>query len=180
MVAVFASASSAQGVSPTFPQRTVASAAVNDSLSIGDLLDIKSVSVADLTSDGKWLAITVSLRRDGLGNDFSRDGDPTYLRGAPVELLVVDTKSLAQRPVFRGKTVVRGVTWSPDGSRLAMFVVTNGAQQLQVWDRATGRITSPVVPQGQYIAENSELRWSDDGKSLAFALRTNAWKERAK
>jgi dipeptidyl aminopeptidase/acylaminoacyl peptidase len=136
--------------------------------------------VADLTSDGKWLAITVSLRRDGLGNDFSRDGDPTYLRGAPVELLVVDTKSLAQRPVFRGKTVVRGVTWSPDGSRLAMFVVTNGAQQLQVWDRATGRITSPVVPQGQYIAENSELRWSDDGKSLAFALRTNAWKERAK
>src|SRR5687768_5923871 len=127
------------------PTRTTASAVTptDDSLRVADVLDIKSVNVADLSADGRWLAITVSVRRDGLGIDYSRDGDPTYLRGTPVELLIVDTKSLAQRPVFRGKTVVRGVTWSPDGSRLAMFVVTNGAQQLQVWDRATGRTTSP-------------------------------------
>src|SRR5688572_2098598 len=171
----------AQGVNPTFPARTPSSAASTaDSLTVRDVLDIKSVSVADLSNDGKWLALTVSLRRDGLGADFSRDGDPTYLRGTPAELLIVDTRSLAQRPVFRGKTIVRGTTWSPDASRLAMFVVANEAQQLQVWDRASGRITSPVLPQGFYIAENSELRWTDDGKSLAFALRANAWKDRAK
>jgi dipeptidyl aminopeptidase/acylaminoacyl peptidase len=166
----------------TFPNRapTAAAATANDSLTIRDILDMKTVSVADLSSDGKWLAITVALRREGLGNDFSRDGDPTYIRGNPVELLIVDTKSLAQRPVFKGKTVVRGTTWSPDGAKLAMFVVNNETQQLQVWDRVTGRVTSPVLPQGQYIAENSELRWSSDGKSLAFALRMNAWKERAK
>ena len=61
-----------------------------------------------------------------------------------------------------------------------MFVVANDAQQLQVWDRASGKVTSPVLPAGQYIAENSELRWTADGKSLAFAMRNNAWKERAK
>jgi dipeptidyl aminopeptidase/acylaminoacyl peptidase len=165
----------------TFPARTpTPNAVASDSLGIRDLLDIKTVSVADLSSDGQWLALTVSLRRDGLGNDFSRDGDPTYLRGAPVELLVVDTKSLAQRPVFRGKTNVRGTTWSPDGSRLAMFIVANQSQQLQVWDRVSGRVTSPTLPAGHYIAENSELRWTADGKSLAFALRNSAWKERAK
>ncbi len=181
-LACLASVTGAQGGSgPTFPARTPASATVAaESLGIRDLLDLKTVSVADLSSDGKWLAITVTVRRDGLGNDFSRDGDPTYLRGTPAELLVVDTKSLAQRPVFRGKTVVRSATWSPDASRLAMFVIANEAQQLQVWDRASGRVTSPVLPQGQYIAENSELRWSGDGKALAFALRSNAWKERAK
>lgn len=166
----------------TFPTRATPAALPlsADALGIRDILGMRTVSVADLSSDGRWLAVTVSLRRDGLGVDFSRDGDPTYLRGSPVELLVVDTKSLAQRPVFRGKTIVRGVSWSPDASRLAMFVVAHDAQQLQVWDRATGRITTPVIPAGQYIAENSELRWSSDGKSLAFALRANAWRERAK
>ena len=159
---------------------TAAAAATNDSLTVRDILDIRTVSPADLSADGRWLAITVALRRDGLGNDFSRDGDPTYLRGSPVELLVVDTRSLAQRPVFRAKTIVRNVTWSPDASRLAMFVVANQNQQLQVWDRATGRLTTAVIPPGQYIAENSELRWTHDGKSLAFALRANAWKERAR
>ena len=175
--------SAAVGAQPnvTFPTGSPAGISISaDSLTARDILDIRTTSVADLSSDGKWLALTVSLRRDGLGADFSRDGDPTYLRATPVELLIVDTKSLAQRPVFRAKTAVRGTTWSPDASRLAMFVVANEAQQLQVWDRTTGRITSPVLPQGYYIAENSELRWSGDGKSLAFALRSNAWKERAK
>ena len=182
LVAAFISSAGAQAQSTiTFPSGSPRAVAVADStLSVRDILDIKTTSVADLSSDGKWLAVTVSLRRDGLGADFSRDGDPTYLRVTPIELLVVDTKSLAQRPVFRAKTAVRGTTWSPDASRLAMFVVANEAQQLQVWDRVTGRITSPVLPQGHYIAENSELRWSGDGKSLAFALRSNGWKERAK
>jgi dipeptidyl aminopeptidase/acylaminoacyl peptidase len=166
---------------PTFPARApTATTVAAESLGIRDLLDLRSVAVSDLSADGRWLAMTVSVRRDGLGVDFSRDGDPTYVRGAPAELLVVDTKSLAQRPVFRGKTAVRAATWSPDASRLAMFVISNEALQLQVWDRASGRVASPQLPQGQYIAENSELRWTGDGKALAFALRSNAWKERAR
>src|SRR5262245_45265492 len=139
-IVAFATATSAQTV--TFPNRsnTVAGASLADSLSIKDILDMRTVSVADLSRDGRWRAITVNVRRDGLGVDFSRDGDPTYLRSQPAELLVVDTKSLAQRPVFRTKTTVRSVSWSPDASRLAMFVVTNESQQLQVWDRASGKV----------------------------------------
>ena len=181
-IGVLALATLASAQTVTFPNRATATAGATaaDSLSIKDILDMRTASVADLSSDGRWLAITVGVRRDGLGVDFSRDGDPTYLRSTPTELLIVDTKSLAQRPVFKGKTTVRSVTWSPDASRLAMFVVSNEAQQLQVWDRASGKVTSPVLPAGQYIAENSELRWTADGKSLAFALRTNEWKDRAR
>ncbi|HEX9564920.1 MAG TPA: prolyl oligopeptidase family serine peptidase [Gemmatimonadaceae bacterium] len=164
----------------TFPTPGVPAVAVaSESLTIADLLDLKTASVADLSSDGRWLAVTITVRRDGLGADGSRDGDPTYVRGTPAELLVIDTRSLAQRPVFRAKAAVRGVTWSPDANRLAMLVLENGAWAVQVWDRATGRFTRPTLSAGQYVAENSELRWSGDGRSLGFASRSTAWKARA-
>ena len=98
----------------------------SDSLTVRDLLDISSASVGDLSSDGRWLALTVTVRRDGLGVDFSRDGDPTYLLGTPAQLLVVDTRTLAQRPVFRTKMIVRGVTWSPSRQRARGRVAGGG------------------------------------------------------
>lgn len=150
-----------------------------DSLVIGDLLDMRTASIADLSADGRWLAVTVTVRRDALGVDGSRDGDPTYLRVTPAELLVIDTRSLAQRPVFRTRTAVRNVAWSPDGTRLAMLVLEKDVLSVQVWDRTTGRFASPALPQGRYVAENSELRWSGDGRSVAFALRSSEWKARA-
>ena len=155
-----------------------------DSLGIRDLLDINTVAVSDLSADGRWLAITVGLRRDNLGVDGSRDNDPTYVRGAPVRLLVVDTRSLAQRTVFNGKKPVRAAVWSPDGAKLALLTIEAEALQVSTWDRATGAITVMKLPAaqyaGQYIAENTELRWTDDGKSVVFAARTEAWKARAK
>lgn len=151
-----------------------------DSLGIRDLLDIATTSVADLSADGLWLAVTVTTRRDQLGAEAVRDGDPTYLRAVPTRLLVLDTKSLAQRAVFPDKKAVRTATWSPDGTRLAILLVENEALQVLVWNRAIGKFTSPKIPAGQYVAENSELRWTDDGAALAFALRTTAWKAKAK
>jgi len=151
-----------------------------DSLTIRDLLDITTASVADLSSDGRWLAMTIAQRRDNLGAEASRTGDPTYVRSAAVRLVVIDTRSLAQREVFKGKRMVRTALWSPDGTKLAILTVENEALQLGLWDRANGAVTAAKLPAGQYIAENTELRWSDDGKSLAFAVRADAWKVKAK
>lgn len=164
-----------QGATATAP----APSAV-DSFTIRDLADIRSASVRDLSSDGRWLAVTVTSRRDGFGTDFHRDGDPTYLRGAVTELLVIDTRSMEQRPVFRTKVHVREASWSPDGSRLALLVLENDALHVRVWERATGRLTSARLPAGQYVAENSELEWMRNGAGLVFATRTEAWKARAR
>ncbi len=150
-----------------------------DTLGIRDLLDVRTVNVADLSADGEWVAVTIGVRRDGFGVDYTRDGDPTYLRGSPVELLVVNTRTLERRAVFKTRTLVRNAVWSPDGARLAMFVIDQDVQRLQVWDRATGKLITARIPAGQYIAELSELRWSGDGKSLAFAVRSDAWRARA-
>ena len=160
--------------------RRPARASADDSLGVHDLLDVSTSVVADLSADGRWLALLLSSRRDALGGDFRRDGDPTYLRATPAQLLVVDTKSLAQRPVFRTRTAVREVTWSPDGARLALFVVDSSGQRLTLWDRASGKVTTARLPAGQYIAENSELRWSKDGTSIAFAARAVEWRARAR
>ena len=166
--------------SPSAHAALSSTAAPADSLGIRDLLGINTVSIADLSADGRWLAITVSQRRDLLGADGSRDNDPTYLRQAPARLVVVDTRSLAQRDVFKVKKTVRTATWSPDAAKLAMLVVENDAVQVVLWDRASGATTTAKLPAGQYVAENSELRWSEDGKTLAFAVRADAWRATAK
>lgn len=171
----------AVGVAPVRAQAaTRPVAATADSLGIRDLLGINTVSIVDLSDDGRWLAVSVSQRRDLLGADGTRDNDPTYLRQAPARLVVVDTRTLAQRDVFKVKKTVRTAAWSPDASRLAMLVVENDAVQVLLWVRASGVTASPRLPAGQYVAENSELRWSEDGKTLAFAARSEAWKASAK
>ena len=165
--------------SPTAP-RTRAAPAVADSLGIRDLLDIATTSVADLSPDGRWLAVSIATRRDALGADFTRDGDPTYLRASLARLVIVDTKSGAQRPVWTQKRTFRTPIWSPDGSRLALLLLENDAWQVLIWDRASGKFTSAKMPAGRYVAENSELRWTRDGSALVFAARSEAWKVEAK
>lgn len=162
------------------PPNQVAASTVADSLTIRDILDLNTAAILDLSADGRWLVMSISQRRDGLGVDGSRDNDPTYLRGTPVRLLVVDTRSLAQRAVFTGKKVVRTATWAPDGSMLGLLTLEGDALQVSTWDRATGATRVARLPAGQYVAENSELRWTEDGKSLAFAAREEPWKGRAR
>lgn len=147
-----------------------------DSLTAADLLAVASASIADLSDDGAWLALTVSTRGDNLGAVAARDGDPSYLRVTPVELHAVETRTLARRAVFAGKRRVRGATWSPDASRLAYLELAGDRFRIVVWERATGRTTVARMPQGHYVAENSELRWNGDGTQLHFALRTDAWR----
>ncbi len=147
-----------------------------DSLRAADLLDVASATIADLSDDGRWLALSMSRRRDGLGVEAARDGDPSYLRVVPVELFTVDTRTLERRAVFTGKRPVRGATWSPDGSRLAYLEAANDRLRIVVWERANGRVTTSRLAAGTYVAENSELRWNGDGSRLHFALRTDAWR----
>jgi len=62
-------------------ERPRAIAAAKDSLfTAEDGLEVVSYTALDLTSDGRWLAAKSASRRDLLGVDYRRDGDPTYIR----------------------------------------------------------------------------------------------------
>jgi dipeptidyl aminopeptidase/acylaminoacyl peptidase len=144
-----------------------------------DGLDVVAYTAHDLTDDGRWLAATSTSRRDVLGVDYRRDGDPSYVRPAALRLWVIDTRSGAARAVFPDKRNVRGMSWSPDGSRLAFLLYDPRAGVFEpvVWERATGRTTTARIPAGRYVAENSELRWTEDGRRLVFTLHSTAWRK---
>jgi hypothetical protein len=51
-----------------------------------DALEINTYAIADLSDDGKWIALTQQVRRDAYGTDYRHDGDPTYVHPVPVRL----------------------------------------------------------------------------------------------
>jgi dipeptidyl aminopeptidase/acylaminoacyl peptidase len=144
--------------------------------SIDDALNVVSYVQTDLSDDGRWLATVSTVRRDNFGVDYRRDGDPTYIRPAAGTVLVIETATGKSRAIFPDKRNVKSLAWSPDGSRLAMLVVHNEAFEPVIWERSTGRLTTVQAPAGSYVAENSDVRWTDDGASIVFALHSDAWK----
>ncbi len=144
-----------------------------------DALGITTAQVADLSADGRWLLLTTATRRDGLGVDYRRDTDPTYIRVSPAQLSLIDTRDGAERKVFAAKETVRSAVLSPDGSRVGVLVLRNDKFEPVIWDRTTGRARTLPVPAGFYVAEGSDVKWSGDGTRILVSLHTDAWKREA-
>ena len=144
--------------------------------SIDDALNVVNYSQTDLSDDGRWLATVSAARRDGLGVDYRRDGDPTYIRPTAGTVWVIETSTGKSRALFSDKRNVKSLAWSPDGTRLAMLALHNEAFEPVIWERATNRLTTVQPPAGSYVAENSDVRWTSDGASIVFALHSDAWK----
>ena len=53
---------------------------------VDDLLDVTNVNIADLSTDGRWLAATSGSLRDRIGIDNHRFGDPTYIAPSLVDI----------------------------------------------------------------------------------------------
>jgi dipeptidyl aminopeptidase/acylaminoacyl peptidase len=155
---------------------TAQSAAPKPTFSIDDALNVVSYSQSDLSDDGQWLATVSAIRRDGLGVDYRRDGDPSYIRPAAGTVWVIETATGKARALFPDKRNVRSLAWSPDGMRLAMLVLRNEAFEPAIWERATGRMTTVQPSAGSYVSENSDVRWTNDGASIVFSLHRDSWK----
>src|ERR1700753_2260233 len=80
-----------------------------------DALAVDAYAISDLTDDGRYLAVIETVRRDTYGQEFRRDGDPSYTRAIPSRLEVIDTKSGAMQQVFADKRTIKAVRWTPDG-----------------------------------------------------------------
>ena len=146
----------------------------------GDALDVSTYAIADMTHDGRWLALTQSVRRDGFGNDYRHDGDPTYVHATPVRLWAVDARSGQRTPVFADKRAVRAMKWSPDGSQLAMLAWNGDTWEPVVWTRASNKLATLKLPAGKYVAETSDLRWEPSGSRIVFTIHTADWRKKAR
>ena len=143
-------------------------------------LDVMSGSIADVTSDGRWLAVTVQSRRDRTDVDHMRFGDPTYVSPASTRVLLIETTSGDQEWLFGDPVQVRGLAWSPDDTQLGYFLMVGGQYQLRVYDTESGNTRSVNLGTAKEISSNSPLIWAPDGSSVLLSLRPEAWAEEAR
>src|SRR5258706_15064375 len=109
------------------------------SFNVDDLLNVVSVSAADVSDDGRWIAATSASLRDRIGIDNSRFGDPTYFAPSNTDVLVIDTQTGKSQKLFAEKRQVRQLKWSPDGSRLAMLAMKGDLFEPMIWERASNQ-----------------------------------------
>ena len=143
-------------------------------------LDVMSGSIADVTSDGQWLAVTVQSRRDRTDVDHMRFGDPTYVSPASTRVLLIETTSGDQEWLFGDPVQVRGLTWSPDDTQLGYFLMVGGQYQLRMYNIESGNTRSVSLGTTKEISSNSPLIWAPDGSSVLLSLRPEAWAEEAR
>ncbi len=164
----------------------------------GIALDVQGVSIAAVTDDGSRVAATVRTRRDRTGVDHQRYGDPTYISPTTTRLMVIDTRSGERTWVHEEPAQLRGFEWSPDGGRLAYFIVEDGGSgegvgsgdggrsgeggryRLRIFDASTGRARTVALRTDRAIASSSPLVWSPDGAMLLIGLRPDGWAAEAR
>ena len=168
-----------QGVAQSPTPQVALTRAASPLFSAADALDINTYAIADLSDDGKWVALTQSVRRDAYGTDYRHDGDPTYVKPTPVRLWAVDAENGQRQAIFLEKRPVRGMHWSPDGSQLAFLAWNGDLFEPAVWTRATGKVATLKMPPGKYVAETSDIRWTKRGEVI-IAVRTTEWRQKAR
>jgi dipeptidyl aminopeptidase/acylaminoacyl peptidase len=146
-----------------------------------DMLKVVTVSVLDLSEDGRLVAVTERRGYDNAEVDNYRYGDPTYLAPTAVRLAVIDTFTGGRTlPLGDRLLNVRQAAFSRDGQRLAVLVAAAGPNAgaprvaLFVWSAATGASAEVVVKSANALAANSSLEWSADGARVIASLRNPA------
>jgi dipeptidyl aminopeptidase/acylaminoacyl peptidase len=147
---------------------------------VDDLLHVANAAIGDVSADGRFVAITVSTLEDRIGIDNHRFGDPTYIAPNRMDLIVFDTQSGTSRKLLPERTQVRGLKWSPDGSRLALFALRGNAFEARIWERAAAKFTVIAPPSGKSIDDSGEFYWTPDSARLILPLHSADWSDRAR
>jgi len=142
---------------------------------IDDALNVRTSRIEDVSADGRWVALTVRVRRDALLVDNARYGDPTYVSPSLAEFQLIDATTGQTRAIVPGKSQARGVTFTKDGKQLAFFLQSGDGSTLNVYDVAAGKIRQIPLKTNKQVASNSPLTWAPDGKSVLITLRPDGW-----
>ena len=141
-------------------------------LSTTDLLGISSVTAGEFSPDGRWLIVRIGKRSDGLAYDASREGDPSYTRPAGARLLLLDTKTGDTSVVLNTPHTIGATAWSRNSARLAI-TTRDSAPALYLWEAASKKARA-ISLSATRLAENTELRWTDDDR-LLLSVREKNW-----
>ncbi|KPK90132.1 hypothetical protein AMJ80_08825 [bacterium SM23_31] len=147
---------------------------------VDDVLDLKSFSIQSITDDGRYIAGTIGIRRDRLGVDHLRYGDPTYMSLSLNEVVILDTETKEMYEIFKEKVQTRSLSWSPDGKTLAFFLRKGDEYFLHTYDREKNKVNEVKLKTDKSIASNSMLEWRPDGSGIVITLRDTGWSEKSR
>jgi dipeptidyl aminopeptidase/acylaminoacyl peptidase len=144
-----------------------------------DILKVATVSVLDLSEDGRRVAAASRRLYDNAETNHRRYGDPTYFAPSMVELLVIDARTGTIDRPSKALLNIRQAAWTRDASKLALLTAAETPDGLPVttlWVYDADRKTMAEVPKktGAEVAASSELVWTPDGTKLFVALRSHA------
>jgi dipeptidyl aminopeptidase/acylaminoacyl peptidase len=142
---------------------------------IDDALAVRTSRIDDVSKDGRWIALSIRLRRDAFGVDNARYGDPTYVAPSLGDFELIDATSGKTQAILPGKVDVRGAKFSKDGKSLAFFQRKGDDYSLEVDDVASNRTRVVPLHTTKQVASSSELMWAPDGKSVLIGLRPDGW-----
>lgn len=156
-----------------------ASAQALSAFTAEDMATVASVTILDVSEDGRRVAAAVRRPADNETVDHRRYGDPTYLTPTQVTLQIVDARSGEKEQPFKTLVNVRDAAWSRDGRQLAILLARGPATAdafpstaLYIWDADRRSLAEVAVGGSAAVALNSSLTWRPDGSSLIVALRS--------
>jgi dipeptidyl aminopeptidase/acylaminoacyl peptidase len=144
-----------------------------------DMLRVASLSILDMTEDGRRIAASMRRLQENAETDHRRFGDPSYVAPSMVDLQIIDTQSGAIDKPFKQLMNIRQAAWTRDGMRLALLTTAETGDRLPlttawIWDTARRSLAEVPRKAGVNIGANSELAWLPDGSRLFVALRDAA------
>ncbi len=145
-----------------------------------DALNVASLTVRDITDDGRFIVATRATQRDRKNVDHMRFGDPTYISPSLADVLIIDSETREQTSLFDDKVQVRSLAWSPDGALMAFLMRDGDEYFLHTYDRERNRVRKVNLKTDHSIASNSPLMWRPDGSGVVLTLRPDGWTERSR
>lgn len=143
-----------------------------------DGLNTRGISVQDITDDGRYIAALTSTRKNNLGVNHNRFADPNYISPNTNRFIIIDAASGDQTQLFEEDVQVREITWSPEGDKLAFFLLEDNEFELFMYDRESGAVERVNLNSDKQIASNSLLEWRTDDSGLLLQLRAEGWAEK--
>ncbi len=152
--------------------------AQKSAFTVQDVLNVESFRVSDITGNGRFVAGTVSARKDRLNIDHIRYGDPNYVAPYMGEAIIIDSEEGGVTRLFEGKKILKGLSWSPDDNSLACLVYEDDEMRLYVYDRAKSKARRLKLKTHLDLSSGSLLEWTPDGEYLIISLRSAEWSEK--
>ena len=146
-------------------------------LQIQDALAVRNIAIESpigISPDGEWVAYTVqdNRKRQTPGtlrySLYTKTG--AFVEAEGCDIWIANTKTGESKNLTDSKGTSWSPVWSPDGKYLAFYSDRNGAANVWLWERNTGKLRAASEAIVRPFFNSEVVRWSADSRQLLFKV----------